>query len=515
MPRITDIRPRRGTAASWASTNPVLNSGEMALETDTKEVKFGDGTTTWNSLPYFKPAGKDPLETVAENVGIAVDWDVNNISAPLGDRLVIPTHISPAGGQTTHPAVLFFPEGWGGWRYWMAHTPYPAGNDDHEDPNIAVSNNGISWQDPPGLTNPLDDADGNPEYNSDVDLKMGPNDTMYLFWRYYDPNATGAEEKLYYRTSTDGVNWTAKTLHWSNNQTVRRPVSPSLVYEDKGWTMWYVDVAPSPNVVMRVRTTGNSISSGWGTPTVVNGITSQSGKEPWHLYMLRLGGKYYGLLNDCTIDASGADGDLLFMQSYDGKTFEVSAETIIPRVWAGEHDRLYRSTMVPAFEDGKFGFRVWYVGWLSTPTIVWNVYRTFLTATPPVAVTGTETVYNILSPTGFTNRGRIMTEDIGDYIKLTLDFTIYKNTSGTIAMSTTFASMGLIIPTAIRATTATNNVRYFAGWLSGAFNIHANLFINFYSGEALIRLQSGTATMVNNTFMDVTETVYIPKSEMP
>lgn len=513
MARITDMRVRRGTAALWASTNSVLSVGEPGLETDTNRLKFGDGTKAWNSLPYFK-GGIDPLETVAENVAMEVEWDVNNISAPLGQRLVIPTHISPAGGQTTHPAVLFFPEGWNGWRYWMAHTPYPAGNDDHEDPNIVVSNNGINWQAPPGLTNPLDDADGTPEYNSDVDLKMGPNNTMYLFWRFYDPNSIGSEEKLYYRSSTDGVNWTAKTLHWTNNETVRRPVSPTLVYEDNGWTMWYVDITPSPNVVMRTRSTGVSVTSGWATPTTLTGVTSQSGKEPWHIYMLRLGGKYYGLLNDCTIDASGADGDLLFMQSYDGKAFEVGTSSIIPRSWAGEHDRLYRSTMVPAFEDGKFGFRVWYVGWLAGPPSVWNVYRTFLTATP-APVPGGPAEYAPLSPTGFSNRGRIMVEDAGLYMKYTLDITIMKNATGTIAMSTAFASLGVVIPTALRTTTATNNVRYWTVWLYGAFNIVGNLFINFNSGEALARLQSGTATMSNNTTMDLMTTIYIPKSELP
>lgn len=57
MPKITEIKPRRGTAAQWASTNPVLASGEMGLESDTKKIKFGDGTTTWNSLGY---AGGEP-----------------------------------------------------------------------------------------------------------------------------------------------------------------------------------------------------------------------------------------------------------------------------------------------------------------------------------------------------------------------------------------------------------------------------------------------------------------------
>lgn len=43
---------RRDTAVNWSSVNPTLGPGEPALETDTFLVKYGDGATRWNSLPY-------------------------------------------------------------------------------------------------------------------------------------------------------------------------------------------------------------------------------------------------------------------------------------------------------------------------------------------------------------------------------------------------------------------------------------------------------------------------------
>jgi hypothetical protein len=46
------IQIKRGLAANWASTNPVLAAGEWGLESDTGKTKLGDGTTAWNSLPY-------------------------------------------------------------------------------------------------------------------------------------------------------------------------------------------------------------------------------------------------------------------------------------------------------------------------------------------------------------------------------------------------------------------------------------------------------------------------------
>lgn len=48
----TRIKLRRDTAANWTSANPILALGEPGLETDTRKVKYGDGSTAWNSLQY-------------------------------------------------------------------------------------------------------------------------------------------------------------------------------------------------------------------------------------------------------------------------------------------------------------------------------------------------------------------------------------------------------------------------------------------------------------------------------
>ena len=58
------IRLRRDTAAAWAAANPVLAMAEPGLETDTNSIKYGDGVTAWNSLPY---AGI-PLNAVSESI---------------------------------------------------------------------------------------------------------------------------------------------------------------------------------------------------------------------------------------------------------------------------------------------------------------------------------------------------------------------------------------------------------------------------------------------------------------
>ena len=47
------LKVRSDTATKWQSNNPVLLQGEPALETDTNKLKFGDGTSAYNDLPYI------------------------------------------------------------------------------------------------------------------------------------------------------------------------------------------------------------------------------------------------------------------------------------------------------------------------------------------------------------------------------------------------------------------------------------------------------------------------------
>ena len=67
----TNIDLRKGGAAAWRSVNPILEAGEPGFETDTKKLKFGDGTTEWNSLPYFRVDGGELVD--GNNADFAFD----------------------------------------------------------------------------------------------------------------------------------------------------------------------------------------------------------------------------------------------------------------------------------------------------------------------------------------------------------------------------------------------------------------------------------------------------------
>jgi hypothetical protein len=53
------FKNRADTAINWATANPILGLGELGLETNTNKIKFGDGVSTWNSLPYYSDIAKD------------------------------------------------------------------------------------------------------------------------------------------------------------------------------------------------------------------------------------------------------------------------------------------------------------------------------------------------------------------------------------------------------------------------------------------------------------------------
>jgi len=50
---VDKIQIRQDTSANWSSNNPTMSQGELGLETDTRLIKIGDGSITWNNLTYI------------------------------------------------------------------------------------------------------------------------------------------------------------------------------------------------------------------------------------------------------------------------------------------------------------------------------------------------------------------------------------------------------------------------------------------------------------------------------
>ncbi len=89
MTAITTIKLRRGTASAWTSANPTLAAGEPGLETDTGKMKYGNGSTAWNSLAYaYVPLGIPELiyrYTVVGADKLSIDTGVDTPDAGSND----------------------------------------------------------------------------------------------------------------------------------------------------------------------------------------------------------------------------------------------------------------------------------------------------------------------------------------------------------------------------------------------------------------------------------------------
>ncbi|MGO2411590.1 hypothetical protein ACTXIU_13375 [Glutamicibacter arilaitensis] len=304
--------------------------------------------------------------------------------AKYGNRIVLPTHqpIS-TDGQVVHPSVIRVQGGWGGYKYWMAYTPYESGNDAYEDPCVVASNDGTHWELPAGIPFPLDDGPGGAKYNSDTNLAIA-NGVLYCFWRYLDTTATGAEEMLYFRSSTDGVNWTPKQLAHVSAIGTLRILAPSFEYFNGKWHLWGVDLNQANRPL--VYRTADELGGAWSTPVNCN-IPVEDNYSPWHVTVKRVGDQFVGLMNDTMLGGNGGrSANLYVISSADGIDWDRSTKPVIPRI-GPEHNDMYAAT----FDVTPDGIDIWYSAIARNPS-AWHIFRAKATrqglGTPYAATSG-------------------------------------------------------------------------------------------------------------------------------
>lgn len=118
---MTSIRNRRGTAAQWASTNPVLSSGEFGVESDTFKVKVGNGVSTWIALPYVGTTsnGSDPnVIALGNKIGFVGDsytsgYGLTNPTTERWSRLLA-DRVGATESNTAVPSSGYINQGSGG-----------------------------------------------------------------------------------------------------------------------------------------------------------------------------------------------------------------------------------------------------------------------------------------------------------------------------------------------------------------------------------------------------------------
>lgn len=372
--------------------------------------------------------------------------------ANAASPLTTPTY--DGSGQTVHPSVIDFlaeygMATWRGYRYWMAHTPYPGGNDDYENPSLLASHDGTTWVTPPGINNPLTagrpgfDAGGGAYeetggWNADPDL-------------VYDPAANVL--RLYFASAEydhEGVSYfaCAESGHSDTFPFVRTNVgcmSPTIVRESASkWHLWDCQTG------LRYRFSADGIT--WGAPQ----MCSIPYGAVWHVEVKR--NPHNGSL------------EMLFNTGFDLYHFASAFES--PTVWTRVFDdqptyaiersasgwdstRIYRSSLSFDPVDPLLR-RVWYS---ALGTLGWRVGYT--QANIPAVPDAFHLMFDLYSlPESVAGEGAVTFEASGaagaleagsDEDTFALTFDLYSQAEaiagdGTVAFEASGQSISVVLP---------------------------------------------------------------------
>lgn len=249
-----------------------------------------------------------------------------NAAAPL----TTPTH--DGFGEAVQPGVIYEPNGWNGYKYWMAMNPFYR-LDHTEAVDILASNDGDTWVVPGGLTNPITGEPGVGHTYADPDLFLSlDKTTLYVVYVDY---VTPTDQLILLKSSTDGVTWGAPvTIITIPDATAIR--EPSIVWDGSQYILF-----GSRSALLEYRT-ATDITGPYSAATTCNLVRDQGAMPglqwPYHGHFRYLGGFFYGFYTDRT--------NGYFMISADRVNWLVSRTITLPGVAGTWNARIYQGSLL-------------------------------------------------------------------------------------------------------------------------------------------------------------------------
>ncbi len=263
--------------------------------------------------------------------------------------------------QPYHPSVLFFDQKWNGYRYWMAETPYPLGDNGDwnglkpyrarwENPCIHVSNDGINWHAPYGKVNSIDnlsyDDIKNMNYLSDSHLVL-KEDTVECWYRIQ--NNKENELSVLRKRSIDGFNWLNRETMIRidlNTDSTNQIISHALSYsKENGYTMWYVNKVNGKRDIYKHN---SKDGKNWINKTIC--LLNDTIVNPWHIDVQFIDNNYYMVIYD--------HRNLTLWKSNNGTDFQKEKDILspCPKVGSFYSSGLYRSALIKDNQGYKLYF---------------------------------------------------------------------------------------------------------------------------------------------------------------
>lgn len=263
-----------------------------------------------------------------------------------------------------HPSVLFFPDGWNGWRYWMVETPFSPDCkpyvDRNECPSIHVSRDGRNWTVPQGLKNPIVDLDCEGvktlDYYSDPHLVMNDNGRLecwYRLTRRYGDVDSRHHVSLRKVVTSDGSHWSEeKVLCQLDTVTPDiglgpEVVSPALINRNGVYRIWYVD--KEDHTTQRGISTAVSTDEGESWHHRRQCTLNSTPINPWHIDVAVIDDIFWLTVYDAQ--------NLTLWRSTDGVNFSFIRELLRPGAFGSFYCQgLYRACLVDTDEGARLYF---------------------------------------------------------------------------------------------------------------------------------------------------------------
>jgi len=270
---------------------------------------------------------------------------LSGMNAP--EPLMTPTY--DGSGQAVHPDVVHVPDGWNGYDYWMVMTPYPNSSDFYENLSILASNDNQNWIVPPGVTNPLAPTPNG--HNDDPDMLLVDGEMII----YYNETNDDGNTYLNRLASIDGINWgTPQTVITLPNYIM----SPSVIYEDSVYTMWYVRspagcTSSYQDFFLRKSTDGFN----WGPEQPANLELSE--RILWHVDVQKMDSLYTMLFISYPEGSTCSHSQLYYAESADGIEWTANQyPLLVPSIMGWDNYNVYRGSFIL---NGAY-LRIWYSG---------------------------------------------------------------------------------------------------------------------------------------------------------
>lgn len=208
-------------------------------------------------------------------------------------------------GAIVEPSMLYFPQGWNGWEFWMTAMPYDGSNAQYENPCIYCSHDGKNWTVPTGASNPLVLPPDGTNHNYDSTLFMlADGITMgIVYGQTANPNSS-----YYYLTSSDGVTWSAPVAMSGTSfaQATHYLNTPCPFYDQAAglWTMYSCD-SPGGSGGQFVYQTAMSLAGPWSALVSVTSNFPAGETAVYHADLKMLPGNEIVGLAMCGSSAGG------------------------------------------------------------------------------------------------------------------------------------------------------------------------------------------------------------------